>query len=108
MKKLIHSIFVGLLCCMLLSCVEPSVTEDTSGLKEVRIAVVLPEKDRALIWDNALGWAAENIRKAGIGVKVVYERILSEQIKYRGAYFDVHPFCEQKRERPKSFPCNDM
>ena len=78
MKKLIHSIFVGLLCCMLLSCVEPSVTEDTSGLKEVRIAVVLPEKDRALIWDNALGWAAENIRKAGIGVKVVYEWVDEE------------------------------
>ena len=79
MKKLIHSIFVGLLCCILLSCVEqPFVTEDTSGLKEVRIAVVLPEKDRALIWDNALGWAAENIRKAGIGVKVVYEWVDEE------------------------------
>ena len=47
--------------------------EDTAGLKEVRIAVVLPEKDREAIWNNALELAAENIREAYIGVKVVYE-----------------------------------
>ncbi len=29
--------------------------------------------DREPIWNNALEWAAENIRKADIGVKVVYE-----------------------------------
>ena len=29
--------------------------------------------DREPIWNNALEWAAENIRKANIGVKVVYE-----------------------------------
>ena len=76
MKNLINSLFVGLLCiCTLLSCEEPSMTEDTTGLKEVRIAVVLPEKDRTPIWNNALEWAAENIRKADIGVKVVYEWI---------------------------------
>ena len=50
-------------------------TEDTTGLKEVRIAVVLPAKDRTPIWNNALEWAAENIRKADIGAKVVYEWI---------------------------------
>ena len=52
--------------------------EDASGLKEVRIAVVLPEKDREHIWNNALKWAAENVRKADIGVKVVYEWIDEE------------------------------
>ena len=73
------SIFVGLLWCgLLLSCQEPPVTEDTSGLKEVRIAVVLPAKDRKAIWDNALNWAADNIRKADIGVRVVYEWIDEE------------------------------
>ncbi len=79
MKNLYSSILVVLLCMgTLLSCVEPPIEEDTSGLKEVRIAVVLPEKDRETIWDNALGWAAENIRKAGIGVKVVYEWVDEE------------------------------
>ena len=61
----------------LLSC-EKSPMDDTTGQKEVRIAVVLPEKDRELIWDNALKWAAENIRKADIGVKVVYEWVDEE------------------------------
>ena len=42
-------------------------------MKEVRIAVVLPEKDREAIWNNALELAADNIKKADIGVKVVYE-----------------------------------
>lgn len=79
MKKVMSSIFVGLLWCgLLLSCQEPPVTEDTSGLKEVRIAVVLPAKDRKAIWDNALNWAADNIRKADIGVRVVYEWIDEE------------------------------
>ncbi|MBO5919014.1 MAG: ABC transporter substrate-binding protein [Bacteroidales bacterium] len=47
-------------------------------MKEVRIAVVLPDKDREPIWNNALTWAAENIRKADIGVKVVYEWVDEE------------------------------
>lgn len=60
-----------------LSC-EKSPLDDTTEVKEVRIAVVLPEKDRELIWDNALKWAAENIRKADIGVNVVYEWVDEE------------------------------
>jgi ABC-type branched-subunit amino acid transport system substrate-binding protein len=44
----------------------------------VKIAVVLPAKDRASLWNNALKWAAENIRKANIGVKVVYEWVDEE------------------------------
>ena len=35
--------------------------------------MVLPEKDREAIWNNALELAADNIKKADIGVKVVYE-----------------------------------
>ena len=62
----------------LLSCQEQAVTEDTTGWKEVKIAVVLPEKDREPLWNNALEWAAENIRKADIGVKVVYEWVDEE------------------------------
>ena len=62
----------------LLSCDNSSSIEDTTNLKEVRIAVVLPEKDRISIWNNALKWAAENIRKADIGVNVVYEWIDEE------------------------------
>ena len=74
MKNLYNSICVLLLCMStLLSCEKSPMEEDTSGLKEIRIAVVLPEKDRDVIWDNALEWAAENIKKADIGVKVVYE-----------------------------------
>jgi ABC-type branched-subunit amino acid transport system substrate-binding protein len=61
----------------LLSC-EKSPMEDTTGLQEVKIAVVLPEKDREPIWNNALEWAAENIRKADIGIKVVYEWVDEE------------------------------
>ena len=34
--------------------------------------------DREPIWNNALEWAAENIRKANIGVKVVYEWVDEE------------------------------
>lgn len=77
MKKLINSLIVVLLCMgTLLSCEESTtIVEDTTELKEVRIAVVLPAKDRQPIWDNALNLAAENIRKADIGVKVVYEWI---------------------------------
>lgn len=81
MKKLINSLMVVLLCMgTLLSCEESTtiVEEDSTGLKEIRIAVVLPEKDRKTIWDNALNWAAENIRKADIGVKVVYEWVDEE------------------------------
>lgn len=80
MKNLINSLFVGLLCIStLLSCEDSPLTGDnTTGLKEVRIAVVLPEKDRASIWNNTLKWAAENIRKADIGVKVVYEWVDEE------------------------------
>lgn len=74
MKKLIHSLVIVLLCMgTLLSCEKDVVVEDITASKEVRIAVVLPEKDREPIWNNALEWAAENIRKANIGVKVVYE-----------------------------------
>ena len=75
MKKLINSLIVVLLCIgTLQSCEETqTIVEDTTELKEVRIAVVLPAKDREPIWNNALNWAAENIRKANIGVKVVYE-----------------------------------
>ena len=73
MRNQINSIIVALLCMgTLLSC-EKSTMGDTTELKEVKIAVVLPEKDREPIWNNALEWAAENIRKANIGVKVVYE-----------------------------------
>lgn len=77
MKKLINSLVVVLLCMVtLLSCEESTtIVEDTTELKEVRIAVVLPAKDRDPIWNNALNLAAENIRKADIGVKVVYEWI---------------------------------
>ena len=74
MKKLIHSQVIVLLCMgTLLSCEKDVVVEGITASKEVRIAVVLPEKDREPIWNNALEWAAENIRKANIGVKVVYE-----------------------------------
>ena len=73
MRNLISSVFVALLCMSTLLSCEKSPMEDTTGLKEVKIAVVLPEKDREPIWNNALEWAAENIRKADIGVKVVYE-----------------------------------
>ena len=80
MKKLINSISVVLLLvCLLPSCEKSTmVEEDTTGLKEVKIAVVLPAKDRASLWNNALKWAAENIRKANIGVKVVYEWVDEE------------------------------
>ena len=78
MRNLYNSILVLLLCIStLLSCEKPPM-EDTTGLKEVKIAVVLPEKDREPIWNNALEWAAENIRKADIGVKVVYEWVDEE------------------------------
>ena len=80
MKKLINSISVVLLLvCLLPSCEKSTMAEeDTTGLKEVKIAVVLPEKEREPIWNNALKWAAENIRKANIGVKVVYEWVDEE------------------------------
>ena len=80
MKKLINSISVVLLLvCLLPSCEKSTMAEeDTTGLKEVKIAVVLPAKDRASLWNNALKWAAENIRKANIGVKVVYEWVDEE------------------------------
>ena len=80
MKKLINSISVVLLLvCLLPSCEKSTMAEeDTTGLKEVKIAVVLPAKDRASLWNNALKWAAENIRKADIGVKVVYEWVDEE------------------------------
>ena len=56
MKKLINSLVVVLLCMVtLLSCEESTtIVEDTTELKEVRIAVVLPAKDREPIWNNAL------------------------------------------------------
>ena len=74
MKNLINSLLAALMCMgTLLSCEESPIAEDAMDLKEVRIAVVLPEKNRASLWNNALKWAAENIRKADIGVKVVYE-----------------------------------
>ena len=73
MKNLYNSILVLLLCVSTLLSCEKTPMEDTEGLKEVRIAVVLPEKDREAIWNNALELAAENIKKAYIGVKVVYE-----------------------------------
>ena len=79
MRNLYNSFFALLLCIStLLSCEKSPMEEDASGLKEVRIAVVLPEKDREPIWNNALEWAAENIRKADIGVKVVYEWVDEE------------------------------
>ena len=78
MRNLISSVFVALLCMSTLLSCEKSPMEDTTGLKEVKIAVVLPEKDREPIWNNALEWAAENIRKADIGVKVVYEWVDEE------------------------------
>ena len=78
MKNLYNSILVLLLCVSTFLSCEKSPMEDTPGLKEVRIAVVLPEKDREPIWDNALKWAAENVRKADIGVKVVYEWVDEE------------------------------
>ena len=80
MKNLINRLLVAVLCMgTLLSCEESQVIEeDVTGLKEVKIAVVLPQKDRSSIWNNALNLAAENIRKAGIGVKVVYEWVDEE------------------------------
>ena len=78
MRNLYNSFFALLLCIStLLSCEKPPM-EDTTGMKEVKIAVVLPEKDRVPVWNNALEWAAENIRKADIGVKVVYEWVDEE------------------------------
>ena len=78
MRSLYNNILALLLCIStLLSCEKPPM-EDTTGVKEVKIAVVLPEKDREPIWNNALEWAAENIRKADIGVKVVYEWVDEE------------------------------
>ena len=78
MRNLYNSVLALLLCIStLLSCEKPPM-EDTTGLKEVKIAVVLPEKDREPIWNNALEWAAENIRKEDIGVKVVYEWVDEE------------------------------
>ena len=73
MKNLYNSILVLLLCVSTLLSCEKTPMEDTEGLKEVRIAVVLPERDREAIWNNALELAADNIREAYIGVKVVYE-----------------------------------
>lgn len=74
MKNFINSILLPLLLATLItSCDKSPSMEDTSGLKEVRIAVILPEKDRQTIWNNTLQLAADNIRKADIGVKVVYE-----------------------------------
>ena len=64
MKNLYNSIWVLLLCVSTLLSCEKTPMEDTAGLKEVRIAVVLPEKDREAIWNNALELAAENIREA--------------------------------------------
>ena len=78
MRNLYNSILLLLLCLSTLLSCEKSPMEDTAGLKEVRIAVVLPEKDRESIWNNVLKWAAENIRKADIGVKVVYEWVDEE------------------------------
>ena len=79
MKNLCNSIWVILLCMSaLLSCEKSPMEEEASGLKEVRIAVVLPEKDREPVWNNALEWAAENVRRADIGVKVVYEWVDEE------------------------------
>ena len=74
MKNFINSILLPLLLATLItSCEKSPSMEDTSGLKEVRIAVILPEKDRQTIWNNTLQLAADNIRKSDIGVKVVYE-----------------------------------
>ena len=78
MKNLINSILVALLFMSILLSCEKSPMEDTTGLKEVRIAVVLPEKDREPVWNNVLELAADNIRKADIGVKVVYEWVDEE------------------------------
>ena len=79
MRNRYNSFWVFLLCISaLLSCEKSPMEEDASVLKEVRIAVVLPEKDRETIWNNALKLAAENIRKADIGVKVVYEWVDEE------------------------------
>ena len=78
MRNLYNSILVLLLCISTFLSCEKTPMEDTTGLKEVKIAVVLPEKDREPIWNNALEWAAENIRKADIGVKVVYEWVDEE------------------------------
>ena len=76
MKNLINSFFVVLLCLStFVSCEKSQTVDDTSGLKEVRIAVILPEKDRKTIWNNTLQLAADNVLKADIGVKVVYEWI---------------------------------
>ena len=81
MRSLINSILPVLLCGVLLvSCEESPVTGGAAKMQEVRIAVVLPQKDRASIWNNALKWAAENIRKADIGVKVVYEWVDEESV----------------------------
>lgn len=74
MRNLINNLLFTLLSMgTLLSCEESQVTEDMMDMKEVRIAVVLPQKEREYIWNNSLKWAAENIKKADIGVKVVYE-----------------------------------
>ena len=74
MRSQINSLLVVLLwSCLLQSCEKSQMTDEVMGQKEVRIAVVLPQKDRESIWNKSLKWAADNIRKADIGVKVVYE-----------------------------------
>ena len=74
MRNLIDNLLLTFLwMAILLSCEESPIAEDGGDMKEVRIAVVLPQKERELLWNNSLKWAAENIKKADIGVKVVYE-----------------------------------
>ncbi len=81
MKKLINNLFVILaLVGLCLSCEESPVIVEPTDLEEIRIAVVLPQKDRESLWNNSLKWAAENIQKANVGLKVVYEWYDEEKV----------------------------
>ena len=74
MKNPLNSLIISIMAAVcFLSCAKTPMIEEDTDLKEVRIAVVLPQKDRETIWNNSLNWAADNIKKAGIGIKVVYE-----------------------------------
>ncbi|MBR4845237.1 MAG: hypothetical protein IKU98_02325 [Bacteroidaceae bacterium] len=74
MKKLINSILLALVLVVgLVSCEDDPIIVPEEDLTEVKIAVVLPKKDRKEIWDNTLKLAEKNIKDANIGIKVVYE-----------------------------------
>ena len=74
MKKLINNILLVLFLIIgLVSCKDEPVIVTEDDLTEVKIAVVLPKKDRKAIWNNTLKLVEKNIKDANIGIKVVFE-----------------------------------